>query len=146
MFTFRTSITFAVMTFVTALAGLLIFIQFWTFRLAAGEAASARMNAASAETLGHLRKEIAEVTSIVDVLSTSSSVSFVRRSTLSHGSSSSRRRESSRMTCCAVAWSDHRSGDAASCSSSFRRACLPGASKTHQQRGDTAVKPLKRRD
>src|SRR5437868_14699519 len=75
VFTFRTSITFAVMTFVTALAGLLIFIQFWTFRLAAGEAASARMNAASAETLGHLRKEIAEVTSIVDVLSTSSSVS-----------------------------------------------------------------------
>lgn len=75
VFTFRTSITFAVMTFVTALAGLLIFIQFWTFRLAAGEAASARMNAASAETLGHLREEIAEVTSIVDVLSTSSSVS-----------------------------------------------------------------------
>src|SRR5690242_18149781 len=74
IFTFRTSITLAVMTFVTALAGLLIFIQFWTFRLAAQEAASARMDAASAETLGRLRSEISEVTSIVDVLSSSSSV------------------------------------------------------------------------
>ncbi len=52
MFTFRTSITFAVMAFIAALAALLIFIQFWTFHLAAKEAASARMDAASAETLG----------------------------------------------------------------------------------------------
>ena len=64
MLTFRTSTTLALMTFITALAGLLIFIQFWTFRLAASEAASARMDAASAETLGRLRNEIAEVTSI----------------------------------------------------------------------------------
>lgn len=74
MFTFRTSITFAVMAFIAAVAGLLIFIQFWTFRLAAGEAASTRMDAAVAETLGRLRNEISQVTSIVDVLSSSSSV------------------------------------------------------------------------
>ena len=74
MFTFRTSITFAVMAFIAAVAGLLIFIQFWTSQLAAKEAASARMDAAGAETLGRLRNEISEVTSIVDVLSSSSSV------------------------------------------------------------------------
>jgi adenylate cyclase len=74
VFTFRTSITFAVMAFIAALAGLLIFIQFWTFRLAAKEAASARMDTASAETLGRLRNEITQVTSIVDVLSSSSSI------------------------------------------------------------------------
>ena len=74
VFTFRTSITLAVMTFIAALAGLLIFIQFWTFRLAANEAASARMDAASAETLGRLRNEISKITSLVYVLSTSSSV------------------------------------------------------------------------
>ncbi len=74
VFTFRTSITFAVMAFITALAGLLIFIQFWTFHLAAKEAASARMDAASAETLGRLRSEISEIASVVHVLSSSSSV------------------------------------------------------------------------
>jgi adenylate cyclase len=74
MFTFRTSITFAVMAFIAAVAGLLIFIQFWTFHLATKEAASGRMDAAGAETLGRLRNEISEVTSIVDVLSSSSSV------------------------------------------------------------------------
>jgi adenylate cyclase len=62
------------MTFITVLAGLLIFIQFWTFRLAAHEAASARMDAASAATLGRLRNEISKVTSLVYVLSTSSSI------------------------------------------------------------------------
>jgi adenylate cyclase len=74
IFTFRTSITLAVTTFVIALAGLLILIQFWTLRLATQEAASARMDAASAETLGRLRNEISQVTSIVQVLSSSSSV------------------------------------------------------------------------
>ncbi|NEU95834.1 adenylate/guanylate cyclase domain-containing protein [Bradyrhizobium uaiense] len=74
MFTFRTSITFAVMAFIAALAGLLIFIQFWTLRLAAEEAASARMDAASAETLGRLQNEISKITSLVHVLSSSSSV------------------------------------------------------------------------
>jgi adenylate cyclase len=74
MFTFRTSITFAVMAFVAALAALLIFIQFWTLHLAAKEAASARMDAASAETLGRLRNEISKITLLVHVLSSSSSV------------------------------------------------------------------------
>lgn len=82
MFTFRTSITFAVMAFIAALAGLLIFIQFWTLRLAVEEAASARMDAASAETLGRLQNEISKITLLVHVLSTSSSVadSCFRRS------------------------------------------------------------------
>ena len=74
MLTFRTSITVAVIMFIAALAGLLIFIQVWTFRLAAKEAASARMDAASTEMLGRLRNEISGVTSVVDVLSSSSSV------------------------------------------------------------------------
>ena len=74
MFTFRTSITFAVMAFIAAVAGLLIFIQFWTSHLAAKEAASARMDAAGAEILGRLQNEISKVTSIVDVLASSSSV------------------------------------------------------------------------
>jgi adenylate cyclase len=62
------------MAFVTALAALLIFLQFWTFHVAAREAASARMDAASAETLGRLQNEISGVTSLVHVLSSSSSV------------------------------------------------------------------------
>jgi len=74
VFTFRTSITFAVMAFIAAVAGLLIFIQFWTFHLAAKEAASARMDAAGAQTLGRLQSEISKVTSVVDVLASSSSV------------------------------------------------------------------------
>jgi adenylate cyclase len=74
MLTFRTSITFAVMVFITALAGLLIFIQFWTFHIATKEGASARMDAASAETLGRLRNEISEIASVVRVLSSSSSI------------------------------------------------------------------------
>jgi adenylate cyclase len=74
MLTFRTSITLAVMAFIAALAVLLIFIQFWTLHLATKEAASARMDAASAETLGHLRNEISQIASVVQVLSASSSV------------------------------------------------------------------------
>jgi adenylate cyclase len=62
------------MAFVTALAGLLIFLQFWTFHIAAKEAASARMDAASAETLGRLQNEISKIASLVHVLSSSSSV------------------------------------------------------------------------
>ncbi len=62
------------MAFIAALAGLLILIQFWTSRLAAVEAASARMDAASAATLGRLQNEISQITSLVNVLSNSSSV------------------------------------------------------------------------
>jgi adenylate cyclase len=74
MLTFRTSITCAVMAFIAALAVLLIVIQFWTFHLAAKEAASAHMDAASAKALGRLQDEIAEITSLVRVLSTGSSI------------------------------------------------------------------------
>src|SRR3954470_15841980 len=74
MFTFRTSITLAVATFVVALAGLLIAIQVRSLRLATHEAASAYMDAASAKALGRLHSELSSISSIVNVLATSSSV------------------------------------------------------------------------
>src|SRR5271169_2296821 len=74
MLTFRTSITSAVMAFITALAVALIAILFWSFHLAAGEEAAAHMNTASAETLGRLEREISQIELIVNVLSTSSSI------------------------------------------------------------------------
>ena len=58
MFTFRTSITFAVMAFIVALAVLLIAIQVRALRWATHEAASAYMDATSAKALGRLRTEI----------------------------------------------------------------------------------------
>jgi len=72
LFTFRTSITFAVMAFIGSLAILLIFIQFKTFHLATEEAASAYMDAASSRAFGRLQMQIAEIASLVRVLSTSS--------------------------------------------------------------------------
>jgi len=74
MLTFRTSITCAVMAFIAALAVLLIVVQLWSFHLAAKETASAYMDAASAKTLGRLQDEISEITSLVRVLSTGSSI------------------------------------------------------------------------
>ena len=74
MFTFRTSLTFAVMAFIVALAVLLIAIQILSLRWATHEAASAYMDATSARALGRLRTEIATMTSLVHVLATSSSV------------------------------------------------------------------------
>src|ERR1043165_5667185 len=74
MFTFRTSLTFAVMAFIVALAVLLIAIQILSLRWATHEAASAYMDATSAKALGRLRTEIATMTSLVHVLATSSSV------------------------------------------------------------------------
>ncbi|MDE5460382.1 adenylate/guanylate cyclase domain-containing protein [Bradyrhizobium sp. CSS354] len=74
MFTFRTSITLAVASFVVALAGLLIAIQVRSLRLATHEAASAYMDAASAKALGRLHSELSSISSIVNVLATSSSV------------------------------------------------------------------------
>ena len=74
MFTFRTSITFAVMAFIVALAVLLIAIQILALRWATHEAASAYMDATSAKALGRLRTEIATMASLVHVLATSSSV------------------------------------------------------------------------
>jgi adenylate cyclase len=74
MFTFRTSITFAVMAFIVALAGLLIAIQVQALRWATQEAASAYMDATSTKAFGRLQTEITALASLVHVLATSSSV------------------------------------------------------------------------
>src|SRR4249919_2886292 len=74
MFTFRTSITLAVMTFVVALAALLIAIQVRSLSWATHEAASAYMDAASTKALGRLHGELNAIASLVNVLATSSSV------------------------------------------------------------------------
>jgi adenylate cyclase len=74
MFTFRTSITCAVLAFIFALAALLIAIQVRSLHLATHEAASAYMDATSTKVFGRLQTEITAVTSLVHVLATSSSV------------------------------------------------------------------------
>ena len=74
MLTFRTSITFAVMTFIVALAALLIAIQVRALRWATQEAAAAYMDATSAKAFGRLQAEITAVSSLVHVLATSSTV------------------------------------------------------------------------
>jgi adenylate cyclase len=74
MLTFRTSITFAVMAFIVALAVLLIAIQVRALRWATQEAASAYMDATSSKALGRLQTEITTIASLVHVLATSSSV------------------------------------------------------------------------
>jgi adenylate cyclase len=74
MLTFRTSITFAVMAFIVALAGLLIAIQVRALRWATQEAASAYMDATSTKAFGRLQTEITAIASLVHVLATSSSV------------------------------------------------------------------------
>src|SRR5215469_9132884 len=74
MFTFRTSITFAVMTFIVALAALLIAIQARALSLATRDAASAYMDATSSKAIGRLQTEISSIASLVEVLATSSSV------------------------------------------------------------------------
>jgi adenylate cyclase len=74
MFTFRTSITCAVMAFILALAALLIAIQVSSLRSATREAASAYMDATSSKVFGRLQSELSTITSLVRVLATSSSV------------------------------------------------------------------------
>jgi len=74
MFTFRTSITLAVMAFIVALAALLIAIQVRALRWATQDAASAYMDATSAKAFGRLQAEITAIASLVHVLATSSSV------------------------------------------------------------------------
>jgi len=74
MFTFRTSITFAVMAFVVVLTALLIAIQLRSLRWATQEAASAYMDATSTKVLGRLQSELSTISSLVHVLATSSSV------------------------------------------------------------------------
>ena len=83
MFTFRTSITFAVMAFIVTLAALLIAIQARALSLATREAASAYMEAASTKAIGRLQSEITAIASLVQVLATSSSVNDTDQRTLS---------------------------------------------------------------
>jgi adenylate cyclase len=68
--TFRTTITLAVVAFITALGACLILIQVLTFHAAAREAASAYMDAASAKALSRLEAQVSELASLVRVLST----------------------------------------------------------------------------
>jgi adenylate cyclase len=74
MFTFRTSITYAVMAFIVALTALLIGIQVRALHWATRDAASAYMDATSTKALGRLQTEITAIASLVNVLATSSSV------------------------------------------------------------------------
>ena len=74
MLTFRIPITAAVMAFVTALTACLILIQVATFHAAARAAASAAMDAASANTLSRLEAQVSELNSVVRVLSTNPSL------------------------------------------------------------------------
>ena len=62
------------MAFITALAACLIFIQLATFHAAARAAAAAAMGAASANTLSRLEADVAELSSLVRVLSTNPSL------------------------------------------------------------------------
>jgi adenylate cyclase len=62
------------MAFVTALTACLIFIQIATFHAAARAAASAAMDAASANTLSRLEAEVSELSTLVRVLSTNPSL------------------------------------------------------------------------
>ena len=70
----RIAITAAVMAFITVLAACLIFIQIATFRASARAAASAAMDAASANTLSRLEADITELSALVRVLSKNSSL------------------------------------------------------------------------
>jgi adenylate cyclase len=74
MFTFRTSITFAVMAFIVAVAALLIAIQVRALHWATQDAASAYMDATSTKAFGRLQTEMSSIASLVHVLATSSSV------------------------------------------------------------------------
>ena len=74
MLTFRIAITAAVMAFVVAVTACLIFIQIATFHSAAVAAASAAMDAATANTLSRLEADVSALSSLVRVLSTSPSL------------------------------------------------------------------------
>src|SRR5215469_5539995 len=74
MLTFRIAITTAVIAFIVALTACLVFIQLETFHAAARAAASAAMDAASANTLSRLEGDISELNSVVRVLSSNPSL------------------------------------------------------------------------
>jgi adenylate cyclase len=69
MVTFRIAITAVVMAFIIVLAACLIFIQIATFRASARAAASAALDAASANTLSRLEADVTELSSLLRVLS-----------------------------------------------------------------------------
>ena len=72
--TFRTTITLAVLAFVAALATCQIVIQLMTFHAAAKAAASAAMDAASANTLSRLGAEVSELSAVIRLLSADHSI------------------------------------------------------------------------
>jgi adenylate cyclase len=74
MLTFRIAITAAVMGFVAALSACLILIQVATFHVAAKAAASAAMDAASANTLNRLEDQISQLSTLVRVLASNPSL------------------------------------------------------------------------
>ena len=74
MVTFRIAITAAVMAFIIVLAACLIFIQIATSRVSARAAASAALDAASANTLSRLEADVTELSSLLRVLSTNPSL------------------------------------------------------------------------
>ena len=69
--TFRVTITFAVLTFITALAICLIIVQGLTLHAAAKDAASASMDTAAAATESRLQSQLEILTALVQVLSRS---------------------------------------------------------------------------
>jgi adenylate cyclase len=69
--TFRTTITLAVMAFITSLALCLIFIQYLAMRAATREAAGAYMDATTASAVNTLRAQLAQIGGLVRVLATS---------------------------------------------------------------------------
>src|SRR5262245_7695719 len=73
MFTFRTSITCAVMAFILALAALLIATQVRSLRVATHEAAVAYMDCTISKFVRRLQSDLSTIVSLVRVLSTSSS-------------------------------------------------------------------------
>ena len=68
------AITAAVMGFIIVLAACLIFIQIVTFRASATAAASAALDAASANTLSRLESDVTELSSLLRILSTNPSL------------------------------------------------------------------------
>ncbi|GLR89053.1 adenylate/guanylate cyclase domain-containing protein [Bradyrhizobium iriomotense] len=74
MLTFRIAITTAVIAFTTAATALLVFTELKTSHAVARAAASAAMDAASANTLSRLEAELSGLSSVVDVLSSNRSL------------------------------------------------------------------------
>ena len=70
LLTLRATITVAVMTVVSALAACLILIQIISFRAATREAASAFMDAASANAVNRLEGQVSELGAVISILST----------------------------------------------------------------------------